>query len=367
MTIRRLAEYLREQQIPKIGRRNDEDQVLPFYLNRLKGKKVAIEAAGLIYRQNWAAVKHVMKNYTFIYVQNKNGIGGHWTRPADDEIYTMFKVYFASFVRRILETGVIPVFVIEGKAPEMKGATIAKRMETRSDLEYKADSLKGDIDLSRFKKKLVYSYPPGYKHIEIVLDILHEKGISTVRARHEAEGVCAYLVNTEYVLDASGTRQKFPLHCDVALSDDYDIIGLYGCKAVIRNLRAADSTKGYFEAEGYAFDDILYTLGFLPLDAEGNRISVSEADRDIAENRFRLMCILCGTDYADNVRGLGPAKICTLMKKHNIYTYEDACKVEPRFSEIPYDEIIKTLNSNKEFSVVNYESSTPKREAPQIE
>lgn len=352
MTIKRLAEYLRDQNVPKIGRRNEEDEEVPLYLNQLRGKKVAIETAGVVYRQNWAAVKHVMKHHTFIFVNNPNGIGGYWSRPADEEVHTMFKVYFRSFVKRIIESGVIPVFVIEGKAPDMKGATIAKRVETKNDLESKADALKGNMDLGEFKKKLGYAYNPGAKHCEIVLEVLKEKGVTTVRARHEAEGVCAYLVNTEFVVDENGNKRPFPYHCDVACTDDYDIF-MYGCRAVIRNLRSAEASKGHFEAEGYAFEDILYTLGFLPVDSEGNHIPVSQQDRDRAEGQFRLMCILCGSDYSDNIRGLGPAKICAMIKKHKIYTYEDACKVEPKFSAIPYDKIIETIEKNKEFAVID--------------
>ena len=352
MTIKRLAEYLRDQNVPKLGRRNEEDEEVPLYMNQLKTKKIAIEVAGLVYRQNWAAVKHVMKNHTFIFVSNKDGIGGYWSRPADEEIHTMFKVYFRSFVKRILDSGVIPVFVVEGKAPDMKGATIQKRVDGKKEQSDKADALRGNIELDEFKKKLLYAYPPGARHAEIVLEVLKDMGVTTVRAKHEAEGVCAYLVNTDYISDENGIRTKFPLHCDVALTDDYDIF-MYGCRAVIRNLRSAEANKGYFEAEGYAFEDILYTLGFLPIDEDGNRIPVSSKQKNAAEGQFRLMCILCGSDYSDNVRGLGPAKICAMIKKHNVMTYEDACKVEPKFTVIPYDKIIQTIEKNKEFVVID--------------
>lgn len=365
MTIKRLPEYLRSEGVPKMGRRKDEEEV-PLYLNQLRGKRICIDTAGLIYRQNWAAVKHVIKNYTFVYVQNKDQYGnplpgGYWTRPSDDEIHTMFRVYFNSFVRRIIDSGIIPVFVIEGKAPDMKEATVQERIEFKNNLESKADALKGSLELSDFKKKLTYAYPPTAKHVEIVLDILKEKGVTTIRAKHEAEGVCAYLVNTEYIVDENGVKRKFPLHCDATLIDDYDIF-MYGCRAVIRNLRSVDPSKGYFEVEGYAFDDILYTLGFLPVDENGNHIPVSREDKTLAEERFRLMCILSGSDYSKNIPGLGPGKICKMIKKHNIKTYEDACKIEPRFTTIPYAKIIETLERNKEFTIIHHSSPAPKQE-----
>jgi len=358
MTIKRLAEYLRDQNVPKLGRRNENDSDTPLYMNQLRGKKVAIEVAGIVYRQNWGAVKHVMKSHTFIFMSNKDSIGGHWSRPSDDEIHVMFKVYFRSFVRRIIDSGIIPIFVIEGKAPDMKGATIKKRIDGKKEQSDRADAVRGNIELNEFKKKLMYAYTPGSKHAEIVIEVLKDMGVTTVRAKHEAEGVCAYLVNTTFTIGEHGESVKFPLHCDVALTDDYDIF-MYGCKAVIRNLRSADPTKGHFEAEGYAFDDILYSLGFLPVDEDGNRMPVSCTQKITAEEQFRLLCILCGSDYSDNIGGLGPAKICTMIKKHNILTYEDACRVEPRFAAIPYHGIIQTIENNKTYTIIESSSVHP--------
>lgn len=347
MTIKRLAEYLRDQGVPKIGRRSSSDSDHPLYMSSLRGKRVAIEVSGIIYKQNWAAVRHVVNNHPFVCLPTATG-GSQWSKPSDDELLYTFKMYFASFVRRIIDSGIIPVFVLEGKSPDMKGTTVQRRSDTRSDQETKANNLRDSMDLEEYRKRLLYSYPPSYKHVDIVLDILKDKGVTVIRSRYEAEGVCAYLVNTHSVLDANGKECVFPHRCDTALCDDYDILGLYGCRTVIRNLRSTDKSHGYFEAEGYTIDDILCTIGFL-------QQPYSDADREIACKRFQLMCILCGSDYSDNIRGLGPSKICTMMKKHNIITYEDACLVDSRFKAVPYHDIVKTINDNMEFSVYNYD------------
>lgn len=346
MTIKRLAEYLRDQGVPKVGRRSNDDSDEPLYMSSLKGKRVAIEVAGIIYKQNWAAVRYVIANHSFVSI-TRDGIT-QWSRPSDDEIYDTFRTYFGSFIRRIIESGIIPVFVLEGKAPDMKSMTIQKRSDVKADQELKVNSLRDTVDLSEYRKRLLYSYPPSSKHVDIVIDILKDKGVTVIRSRHEAEGVCAYLVNTHTVMDVDGKECKFPHHCDVALCDDYDILGLYGCRAVIRNLRSSDRSHGYFEMEGYTIDDILYTIGFLQ---PHHTIS----DRENACKRFQLMCILCGSDYNDNIRGLGPSKICSMMKKYNIMTYEDACTIDNRFNSIPYDNIIRTINENMEFSIHKYD------------
>lgn len=349
MTIKGLAEFLKNRKVPKEGRdikvKDPKGGGIPppLYLRQLRGKRVAIETAGIIYRQNWAATKNVIDGYPFMLRETG------WTRPADHEILMTFKKYFRSTVRRIIASGIIPIFIVEGKAPDMKEGTVQKRAETRTSLMDKPNAHVMDVDLNAFKKKLMYAYPPGPLHTQAVIDILQEVDATTVRAKYEGEGVCAFLVNSP---------PEHPLHCDCALTDDYDIF-MYGCKLVIRNLRSVGPEVGFFEVEGYAFRDILFFLGFLPVDDEGKYITVSSEDEKKAEDQFRLMCILCGNDYTNNVRNLGPAKICAMIKKHNIHTYEDACKVEPRFEEIPYYKIMETIDNNREYTILNIASSIP--------
>lgn len=324
MTIKGLSTYLSGKDIPKVGRKNSNDESIPLYLNQLKGKKIAIETACFIYKQNWAAVKHVIDNYPFSLIRENDR--EYWSRPSNDEVYIIFKAYFRSFIKRLCNTGIIPVFVIEGKSPEMKGITIQKRLGDKKEQSNKIDILKYSKDLYEFKKNLPYAYPPSYKHSEIVIDILKEMNLPTVQAKHEGEGVCAYLVNEE----------TSSLHCDAALTDDYDIF-MYGCRVVIRNLRSISHDRDNFEIEGYAFQDILSTL---------------ELSQSHGEDQFRLLCILSGSDYSDNVYGFGPGKICTLIKKYNITSYDDICKINERFLSIPYRDIIDTIEKNKEYTVI---------------
>lgn len=352
MTIKRLPEFFREQNIPKEGREKKDQHTIPFYLNQMKGKKIAIETSTIVYKQNWAAVLRAIQTHTFIY---NDGTG--WSCPADDEVLEIFRRYFKSYIQKIIESGIIPVFILEGKSPKLKANTVQKRFESRTEMSEKAADNKEDLDLESFKKRLPYMYPPGSKHMNIMIDILKELKVDTLRAKHEAEGVCAYLVN----------NKDDPFHCDCALTDDYDIF-MYGCKVVIRNLRQATAKVGNFEVTGYAFQDVLLTLGFL------DSPSYTEEEYNIASKRFQLFCILCGTDYADNIGGLGPARILQIMKLNKIYTYSDACNFEPKFKEIPYNDIIETLKQNESYAVVypesknddSYEDVSPQYEKPSI-
>lgn len=269
-------------------------------------------------------------------------------------MYGVFKRYLRAYINKIIDSGVIPIFVIEGKAPDMKMGTVQKRTEMRTSNETKADVVSKNIDIESFKKKLAYAYMPNQEHVKITIEVLSELNVHVLRAKHEAEGVCAFLVNTP--LD-------HPLHCDCALTDDYDIF-MYGCKAVIRDLRAPDKDSikkanddnikpGYFECVGYAYRDILYGLGLLPTTSDGEPIAVDAQEFAAAHKRFQLLCILSGTDYHENVKNLGPAKIFDKISKNNIQTYEQICELEPKFREIPYYDIIKVLKQNMEFTIIN--------------
>jgi hypothetical protein len=222
-------------------------------------------------------------------------------------------------------------------------------VEARSSNEDKTTSVAYGMDqigLNAYKKKLVYSYMPNQEHTHAVIEVLTEMDLPVLRAKHEAEGVCAFLVNTPL---------NHQFHCACALTDDHDIF-MYGCKAVIRDLRAADAKFGNFECVGYSYVDILCTLGLLPYDDMGIPMPFTQEEYDIAHRRFQLLCILCGTDYHENVKGLGPSKVLDKILKHKITSYEEICVIEPKFSEIPYDKIMDTLKANMEYTIVHLPS-----------
>lgn len=331
MTIKRIADYLRENNIPYWGQDlNDKDNVEPFYISEMRGKKIAIETAGIICKQNYGAIQQALKSFPFQWIDD---IG--WTSPDPSEVYDIFKRYFKSYMKKIKDTGVIPIAIIEGKSPRLKSQTTAKRTEIKDNNKITAELNKKCMDLELFKKSVAAQYLPGATHVQLAMEVLQELEIITIRAFHEGEGVCAQLViNTED-----------PYHCDCAMTDDYDIF-MYGCPSVIRNLRN-EKTKGFFHGTGYALVDILTSLRFLEQSQVDDPIKFEEAFK-----RFQLLCILSGTDYHENVKGLGPAKIQKMILNHNIFTYEEICKMEERFYEIPYHQIIKTLEKNKRYNLV---------------
>lgn len=348
MTIKRMAKYLKDKNVPKLGRNKKGDVEPPFLLSTLKGIRVAFETSDFIYKQNWAAVKRVIESFPFIWIE-----GNGWSVPSDHEVFDMFKILFRSYIKKILATGVIPVFVVEGKSPDLKANTCQKRANIRQENNKKFTTLQRETNFSKFKEQLQYAYPPTLEHIQAVMDILKDMKITTLRAKYEAEGVCAYLVKCT----------TDPHHCKCAYSSDCDIF-MYGCPAVIRNIRPIykdGCSKGSdLEATAYSLRDILTTLDLLPCDQP-----ITQEMEAKAFEQFNLLCVLSGTDYFENVSKIGQAKILSMIKKYDISTFSEACNINPAFNVIPYHEIQETLMKNQEYNIV-YSPYVSDTKEPQI-
>lgn len=321
MTITGLSEFIRSLGVPKVGRSSTRDNdIAPLRLEMLRGKKVAIEVPGMIYKQNRAAIYAASRNFPFIFMD------GIWTIPPESEILRMFKVMFRSMVRKISSTGIIPYFIFEGRSPEAKKGTREKRNASKDEALRSLEELRRVNNLIALQKELYKAYPPDGPHMEIAKEVVLEMGLQVVEASYEAEGVCASLVQKDI--------------CDLALIDDYDIF-MYGCKAVIRNLWTNDKT---LEVEGYALRDILIATQFQDPKVDGID--------DEALERFRLLCILSGSDYAPNVYNMGIHRVYNLLTKNGLKSYDDVCRIDPRYKEIPYTKIIDTMHNNMLYTMV---------------
>lgn len=350
MTINNFSKFLSDIGVPKEGRDSASENKEPFYLSRLSGSRISIETATIIHKQNWAAAKKVIDEYPFFY----NAETG-WSLPDENDVLNMFKVYFRSFMKRIIATGVKPVLVLEGTSPSMKSRTAKKRTEARASNTEKANSLRKQMCLETYKKSLIHLYPPRPAHMHIVSEIGKELNLPVLRAKYEAEGVCAHLV----------MDKNDPFHCICAYCEDYDIF-MYGCRAVISTLR---STGKNFEITAYSIHDILQCMEFIDSSIPHNTRDPKHISQiHSAIRRLRLFCILCGSDYGsdssglgdkNNVPGFGPKKIWKLMLKHGVQSYEEICEIEPLFKLIQYHDILDTLSENTKYTVVHTGNISP--------
>jgi len=184
------------------------------------------------------------------------------------------------------------IFVFDGKPPEEKYKLIEKRnyvkeeaREKYRELELKVNEINNNHDESgeknilqnemvKLKKKFVKL---ERYHIDSIKKLITAFGESYIEAESEAEQLCAKLV-----------IKKIAYAC---LSEDMDLF-LYGCPKVLRYLSLLNESM------------VLYNLSEILKELE---ISLSD---------FRQICVLSGTDYNENVKGLDLYKSVEFYKTY---------------------------------------------------
>jgi len=182
---------------------------------------------------------------------------------------------------RMLDAGIKPVFVFDGKPPTMKKSNeLAKRAERREEAEadFKAaEAAEDQEEMNRYTKRLVRVTP---EHNSETRQLLRLMGVPVIEAPGEAEAQCAQLVKDDLVW-ATGT-------------EDMDAL-TFGSKRLLRHLTFSDQRK----------------------------VKISEVDLAIALRDLQLtmtefidLCILCGCDYTGSIKGIGPTTAYKLIKTH---------------------------------------------------
>lgn len=325
MTVTGLSSLLKKYSVPMLGRAKKTNNTIPAYMNQLSKRTLAVDTSMIIYKVNSLAIARVADRWTF------EKVNGSWNKPSDDEVRRSFFICMKEYIGGLIKTGIRFIFVIEGETPEMKKATHEKRHRERME-----KSLVQYDDLDKHIKSLKNKYLLSSFHVETTISILKENDCRILQAEYESEGVCAYLVVAN---KAHGV-----------LSEDGDLVML-GCPIMIRKLRSLSLTTGHFEYQGLALVDILINIGFLSSPANfKNPAWIKEYHK--ATERMKLLCILSGTDYHSGVYRMGIIKIYNLMMQNDCYTFEDVCKVDPRFSSVPYQKIIDTLEDNTKYTII---------------
>ena len=168
----------------------------------------------------------------------------------------------------MIEKDIKPIYIFDGKAPELKSETQAKRREVRDEAEqiYKEALKAGDTEKAR--KFAMRSSKLSPEIIESSKKLLTLMGIPYVEAKGEGEAQAAYLV-------ANGDAYA-------VASQDYDCL-MFGAKRVVRNL-AVSSNLG--DLEFYQLDKVLRQL-------------------NVTREELVDMRILIGTDFCEGLKGVG--------------------------------------------------------------
>jgi len=227
------------------------------------GRKVAIDAS--------------MSLYQFLIAVRQEG-GAALTNESGETTSHLMGMFYRTI--RMVDNGIKPVYVFDGKPPQMKAGELEKRKEKRDVAQAALDKAKEEGDMEEVDKQNRRLVKVTKDHVNDVKVLLKHMGIPYVDAPCEAEAQCAELVKSGKVY-AAGT-------------EDMDAL-TFGTNILLRHLTFSEARK-------------------MPI-KEFHVASVYEGF-ELDHDQFVDLCILLGCDYVDKIRGIGPKKAIELIKKH---------------------------------------------------
>ncbi|CAN6467481.1 unnamed protein product [Victoria cruziana] len=227
------------------------------------GRKVAIDAS--------------MSIYQFLIVVGRTG-AETLTNEAG-EVTSHLQGMFSRTIR-LLEAGLKPMYVFDGKPPELKKQELAKRFSKRADAtEDLAEAIETGAkeDIEKYSKRTV---KVTRQHNEDCKKLLRLMGVPVVEAPSEAEAECASLCKSGKVFAVA--------------SEDMDSL-TFGAPKFLRHLMEPSSKK--IPVMEFEVAKILEEL-------------------NLTMDQFIDLCILCGCDYCENIKGIGGQTALKLIRQH---------------------------------------------------
>lgn len=189
----------------------------------------------------------------------------------------------------LIEAGIEPSFVFDGKPSELKAGTIEERIARREKAKREYEEALAEGDLKRAFSKAQQTSRMTPEILETSKELLSLMGIPVIQAPSDGEAQAAYMCGKGDVYAAA--------------SQDFDSI-LFGAPLLVRNLtisgrRKVPGKNVYRDVKTEIIDSASM------LDALG-----------ITREQLVDVCIMIGTDFNHGVDGIGPKKGLKLIQKH---------------------------------------------------
>jgi flap endonuclease-1 len=209
----------------------------------------------------------------------------------------------------LLEAGIRPVYVFDGKPHDLKKGTIEERsaVKERAQVEYEAALAAGDMEKARSKAQQTSRITKDM--VEDSKKLLGFIGIPVVQAPMDGEGEAALLVQKGYA--------------SAVASQDFDSL-LFGAPVLVRNLTITGRRK------------LPRKQVYINVEPERMELGAVLSALSLSREQLVEMCILMGTDFNEGIRGIGPKKAQKLITEHG--TLEKAIAAKgfdiPKWQEV---------------------------------
>lgn len=241
-------------------------------IQQLRGRVLAIDAYNALYQ--------------FLAI-----IRGKYGEPLTDEEGRVTSHLSGLFYRNInlLELGIKPIYILDGKPPSLKFIEIERRKIKKKKA---IESYKRALELGNIAAAKKYAQGTSYvkdymiEDSKLILDLL---GIPWIEAPSEGEATAAYLTRIGLATDA--------------VSQDFDAL-LFGAERFLRNVTI--SGKRRTPRRG----------GYVDIEPEEIELNKLLQDLEITREQLIDIGILTGTDFNPNgFKGIGPITALKLIKK----------------------------------------------------
>jgi len=190
---------------------------------------------------------------------------------------------------KILEAGIIPVFIFDGKPPDFKKALIEERIKIRERARERWEEAlkKGDVEEVRIASQGAVRLTSDM--LDSSKKLLDSMGVNWMQAPSEGEAQLAVMVSKGEIWASS--------------SQDWDSL-LFGATKLVRNLTITGRRK-VPRKERY----IMVNPEIIELDSVLSNL-------DITQEQLIILGMLVGTDYnPGGVKGVGPKNALKVVKE----------------------------------------------------
>ncbi|XP_073140605.1 flap endonuclease 1 isoform X1 [Henckelia pumila] len=227
------------------------------------GRKIAIDAS--------------MSIYQFLIVVGR--AGNEMLTNEAGEVTSHLQGMFSRTIR-LLEAGIKPVYVFDGKPPDLKKKELAKRFSKREDATEGLNIALETGNMEEIEKFSKRTVKVTKQHNDDCKKLLRLMGVPVIEAPCEAEAECAALCKEGQVYAVA--------------SEDMDSL-TFGAPRFLRHLMDPSSKK-------------IPVMEF--------EVSKVLEELNLTMDQFIDLCILCGCDYCDSIKGIGGMTAIKLIRQH---------------------------------------------------
>jgi flap endonuclease-1 len=224
----------------------------------------------------------------------------------------------------LLEKNIRPVYVFDGKPPQLKAKEAKERRKKREEAREEWERLKEEGKISEAYSKATQSSKLTGEMIEEAQKLLDAMGIPYIVAESEGEAQAAYMVRRGEVYAVG--------------SQDWDCL-LFGADTMVRNLTSRKTRK---------------TSGGGRKEVSTERIELESVleQLDITHEQLQWLGILVGTDFnPDGIYGIGPKTALKLVKQYD------------SFDELMEDEKVEWESENDPERILEFFQDPPVEDA----